>query len=128
MPRPHRAWRITQACPGTDIPRGYGFSGTAHRDHRWFPDPEAFRPQRFMPEAPAIPRGAFMPFGAGPHFCIGQQFAMVEMAVIAAQLIRRYDVAFESGTTLPCPQVDLVLKPKEMLRLRFTARADANSG
>ena len=95
-----------------------------HHDHRWFPEPETFQPQRFMSGAPAIPRGAFMPFGAGPHFCIGQQFAMVEMAVIAAQLINRYDVAFETGTTLPCPEVDLVLKPKERLRLRFTARAN----
>jgi hypothetical protein len=39
-----------------------------HRDPRWFPDPECYRPERFMPGAPPIPRGAFMPFGAGHIF------------------------------------------------------------
>jgi cytochrome P450 len=93
-----------------------------HRDSRWFPDPDAFRPDRFMPGAPAIPRGAFMPFGAGPHFCLGQQFAMVEMAMIAALMIRRFDLSFEPGAALPAPTVDLVLKPATRLRLRFTRR------
>jgi cytochrome P450 len=91
-----------------------------HRDSRWFPDPEVFRPERFMPGAPAIPRSAFMPFGVGPHFCLGQQFAMVEMALIAARLIRCHDVSFEQGASLPVAEVDLVLKPKQPLRLRFT--------
>lgn len=91
-----------------------------HRDSRWFPDPEVFRPERFMPGASDIPRSAFMPFGVGPHFCLGQQFAMVEMGLIAARLIRLYDVSFEQGASLPLPQVDLVLKPRQPMRLRFT--------
>lgn len=92
------------------------------RDSRWFPEPEAFRPERFMPDAPAIPRSAFMPFGVGPHFCLGQQFAMVEMAVIASRLIRDFDFPLAEGTSLPCPTVDLVLKPTTPLRVRFTRR------
>ncbi len=47
---------------------------------------------------------------------------MVEMAVIAARLIRRYEVAFESGASLLRPKVDWVLKLKEMLHPRLTAR------
>ncbi len=94
-----------------------------HRDSRWFPKPEAFRPERFMPDAPGIPRGAFMPFGVGPHFCLGQQFAMLEMAVIAAKLIRHYDFSLDLGTSLPTPMVDLVLKPAMPLRVRFVRRA-----
>jgi cytochrome P450 len=91
-----------------------------HRDSRWFPEPEVFQPERFMPGAPSIPRSAFMPFGVGPHFCLGQQFAMVEMALIAARLICHHDIAFEQGASLPVAEVDLVLKPKQPLRLRFT--------
>ncbi|HET6631289.1 MAG TPA: cytochrome P450 [Rhodanobacteraceae bacterium] len=91
-----------------------------HHDPRWFPEPAVFRPERFLPGAPALPRSAFMPFGIGPHFCLGQQFAMVEMAVIAARLLRHYDFALEPGAALPEPVVDLVLKPSQRLRVRFT--------
>ncbi|BFI94757.1 MAG: cytochrome P450 [Rhodanobacter sp.] len=94
-----------------------------HHDERWFPEPDTFRPERFLPDAPAVPRSAFMPFGIGPHFCLGQQFAMVEMALIAARLIRRYDFSLDQGHALPAPVVDLVLKPRVRLRVRFTRLA-----
>jgi cytochrome P450 len=93
-----------------------------HHDQRWYPDPDAFRPERFMPGAPNVPRSAYMPFGAGPHFCLGQQFAMIEMALIAARLIQLYELSLEQGAMLPEPVVDLVLKPKTRLYVRFTRR------
>lgn len=93
-----------------------------HRDPRWFPEPEAFRPERFLPGAADIPRSAFMPFSVGPHFCLGQQFAMVEMAVIAARLVRQFDLSFSEGSTLPAPVVDLVLKPSTPLNVCFKRR------
>jgi cytochrome P450 len=93
-----------------------------HHDSRSFPDPEVFRPERFLPGAPGIPRGAYMPFGAGPHFCLGQHFATVEMAVVAARLIRQFDVCSTQGASLPEAHIDLVLKPKTPLQVRFTAR------
>lgn len=93
-----------------------------HRDPRSFPEPEAFRPERFMPGAPATPRGAYLPFGAGPHFCLGQHFATVEMALVAAHLIEAFDVALDGSGGLPEPVVDIALKPKEALRVRFTKR------
>jgi cytochrome P450 len=90
-----------------------------HHDKRWFPEPDEFQPERFMPGAPTIPRSAYMPCGAGPHFFLGQQFAMTEMALIAAKLMRLYDVSLEHGATLPEAIVDLVLKPKTRLQVRF---------
>jgi len=92
---------------------------TMHHDKRWFPEPDEFQPERFMPGAQTIPRSAYMPFGAGPHFCLGQQFALTEMALIAAKLMRLYDVSLEHGATLPEGIVDLVLKPKTRLQVRF---------
>lgn len=94
-----------------------------HHDERWFPEPDTFRPERFLPGAPALPRSAFMPFGIGPHFCLGQQFAMVEMALIAARLISYHSFSLDHGKALPAPVVDLVLKPQEQLRVRFTRLA-----
>jgi cytochrome P450 len=96
-----------------------------HRNERYFADPETFAPKRFLPDAPAIPRGAFMPFGAGPRFCLGQQFASVEIALIAAHLVRHFEFDLESGDKLPEPFVDLALKPKSPLKVRFVRRSGA---
>ena len=93
-----------------------------HHDARSFADPEIFRPDRFMPGAPSIPRSAYLPFGAGPHFCIGQYFASTEMALIAAHLVQHFDLSLEDGAVLPEPAVDIALKPKTPLRVRFTRR------
>lgn len=99
-----------------------------HRDARSFAEPDTFRPDRFMPDAPAIPRSACMPFGAGPHFCLGQHFASIEMALIAAHLVQSFDLALEPGAMLPEPFVDVALKPKTTLRVRFTRRAASANG
>lgn len=61
-----------------------------HHDPRWFPEPDRFDPDRWLPErVQDIPRHAFMPFGAGSHTCIGGNFAVVEymtdLAVICSQ-------------------------------------------
>ncbi len=93
-----------------------------HHDPRSFADPGEFRPERFMPGAPDIPRGAYLPFGAGPHFCLGQHFASVEMALVAAYIVQNFDLSLEAGTVLPEPTVDVALKPKSTLRVRFTRR------
>ena len=96
-----------------------------HHDERSFAEPELFRPERFLPDAPPIPRSAYMPFGAGPHFCLGQHFASMEMALIAAHLVSHFDVALEAGASLPEPAVDVALKPKTTLRVQFTRRQQA---
>jgi cytochrome P450 len=68
-----------------------------HRDPRWWPEPERFRPDRWLrcaagqadrfdPKAPGQPRGAYVPFGAGPRMCIGEQFAWSEAATMLAEL------------------------------------------
>jgi len=45
----------------------------------YWPDPERFDPQRFMPENIASrPRHVYSPFGEGPHLCIGNNFALME--------------------------------------------------
>ena len=94
----------------------------AQHDARWFPQPEVFKPERFMPGAPPIPRGAWMPFGAGPRVCIGQHFAMMEMTLITAMLLQRYTLATEPSKPLPKPEVKITLRPADTVRVRFTRR------
>jgi cytochrome P450 len=92
-----------------------------HHDPRWFPDPLAFCPQRFSDGAPDIPRGAFMPFGAGPRVCLGQHLAMTEMIVIAAMFLQRFAVTVPVGMSAPEPVFNITLRPSRPLRLTLSA-------
>ena len=89
-----------------------------HHDPRWFAEPLAFRPERFAPDAPEIPRGAYLPFGAGPRVCLGQHLAMVEMTVIAAMVLQRFDLSVPEGMAAPRPVMNVTLRPETPLRLR----------
>ena len=56
-----------------------------HRHRTLWEDPEAFVPERFLGSArAAIPRYAYLPFGAGPRVCIGQSFSVQEAVILLA--------------------------------------------
>ena len=79
---------------GYRIPAGatvfYSFHALNHSP-AIHPDPERYDPDRWLPErAKVIPRGAFMPFSAGVHGCIGDQFAWAEMIIVLATLAGRW--------------------------------------
>jgi cytochrome P450 len=55
-----------------------------------FDQPEAFRPERFTPEAAAaLPKGAYVPFGGGSRTCIGMRFGQLEVRTIATMILSR---------------------------------------
>ncbi|GHE12950.1 cytochrome P450 [Streptomyces alanosinicus] len=92
---------------------------TTHRDPRWFPDPEAFRPQRWDPDAqPAVPEHAWFPFGGGQRACLGARFAMVEATLLLATLAQRFHLHLDPDE--PVPRPGLLLQPAE--RLQATLR------
>ena len=88
-----------------------------HRDPRFFPDPEAFRPERFEKErAAALPKLAYLPFGAGPRACIGRTFAMMEARLILATLAQRHRLVLARGQSLAAvPRITLT--PKRGMRM-----------
>ena len=62
-----------------------------HPDH--WTEPETFDPDRFSPEKrKAQHRFAYIPFGAGPHLCIGKHFALMEAHLLLASLTQRYEL------------------------------------
>ncbi|NMN94271.1 cytochrome P450 [Antrihabitans stalactiti] len=65
-----------------------------HRDPRWWADPDRFDPTRFSDKAAvaARPPLAFIPFGAGPHRCIGSQMGYMNGQFILTLLHQRYRV------------------------------------
>jgi cytochrome P450 len=98
------------------------------RDPRWFELPEAFRPERFLPGAPAPERGAWMPFGAGPRVCLGQHFAMLEMTLVAALLLQRYTLAPVPNGPAPKPVLQVTLRPDRPLHLLLQRRREGTGG
>lgn len=79
---------------GYDVPTGSEvlvWIYMTHHDARWYPEPEAFRPERFAEDAePEIPQCAYLPFGAGQRTCVGKHFAMMEAQLILATVAQRY--------------------------------------
>lgn len=109
---------------GWQLPGGTMFTVPVqlmHHDPRWFPEPHAYRPERFSKDAPPIPRGAFMPFGTGPRVCLGQHLAMSEMMVIAAMFLQRFSVSVPAGTPAPEAVFNITLRPRQPLCLKLSA-------
>ena len=83
-----------------------------HRHPEFWPDPEAFDPDRFLPERSADrPRFAWYPFLGGPHQCIGQEFAMMEATLAVAMVAQAYRLRLAPVAVVePRPMVSL--RPK----------------
>jgi cytochrome P450 len=83
-----------------------------HRDPAYWPDPERFDPDRFSPEQVASrPRHVYFPFGEGPHICLGNHFALMEMQLILAMVLQRFRLRL-------VPNHPIALKPEATLRPR----------
>jgi cytochrome P450 len=91
---------------------------TLHRDGRFFPEPEEFRPARW--ENPVHPRFAYLPFSTGPRNCIGESFAWLEMLLALAILVRGFDFsAADAGELELTPAI--TLRPRGAVRLGVQA-------
>jgi cytochrome P450 len=80
-----------------------------HRHREFWPDPETFDPDRFRPDRSADrPRFAWYPFLGGPHQCIGQEFAMMEMILTIAMLAKAFRFQLAPGARVePWPVLSL---------------------
>jgi cytochrome P450 len=65
--------------------------GLVQRDGARWPDPLAFRPERFLEDD--APGYAWIPFGGGRRRCLGAAFAMFEMKVVLRAVLSRFDIA-----------------------------------
>ncbi len=77
-----------------------------HRDPRFFDAPDRFDPSRFLGD-PAWPQFAYLPFGAGPRVCIGQNFGLMEACLIAATILQRMTPAHMTALPAPLPRFSL---------------------
>jgi cytochrome P450 len=123
------AWVTTREGIDGDSMEGYVLPPKAlvliniyglHRSADYWEQPDTFNPQRFMGES-AHPKGAYLPFGAGPRKCIGEPLAMMEGQLILATLMQKATIRLDSAHTVsPFPQ--FTLRSKEGVWVNLTLR------
>jgi len=121
---------ITRRCTrsstlgGYRVPRGSWlniFPYVLHRDARWFTEPESFNPDRFSPaELGPEQMAAYIPLGLGPHVCIGKALSTIILTSILAHVFRAFRIALPSDQVDFEPDVGIILKPKNSVRLLVT--------
>jgi cytochrome P450 len=105
---------------GHDVPPGIGVSlvlPLIHGDPATYPDPEQFRPERFLERS--FGPHQFLPFGGGAKRCLGASFAVQEMMIVVAGLLSRFRIRLRRNrrvrprariiTVAPAGGVELVL-------------------
>ncbi|HEX8705098.1 MAG TPA: cytochrome P450 [Myxococcaceae bacterium] len=125
------AWSLSREAveadevAGWQIPAGAAVwlnQWTVHRDPRFYDEPLAFRPQRWLDGLERrLPRFAFFPFGGGPRLCIGLSFAMMEARLALAILAQRFRVTrISEGAVELLPSI--TLRPKHGMPMKLAAR------
>jgi cytochrome P450 len=96
-----------------------------HRDPRWWPDADAFQPERWLPGGsasdPSRPKFSYFPFGAGTRVCIGEQFAWMEGVLALATIAQRWRLRLVPGHRV-APQPIVTLRAKYGMRMIVAAR------
>lgn len=114
-------WTISRQAVNDDVVGGVAIrAGTVvmmpphimHRTAAWWPNPEAFDPDRFLDGEPRDQRKfTYFPFGGGPRRCLGAHFSMMEMQIVLASLLQRFRFALIPGS-LPEQAVALTVRPR----------------
>lgn len=92
-----------------------------HRNEVWFPEPEIFNPDRFLPTVePTWPQFAYLPFGAGSRTCIGNRLAQTEIAMVMIRILQKYSWTVDTIHVEPEPSVSL--RVKGGIHARFFSR------
>ena len=93
-----------------------------HRNPKYWEQPEKFDPERFSDEHKKkhVPH-AYMPFGAGPRLCIGNNFAMMEMQLILSMFVKRYRFEVLKDQKIELQPL-ITLRPKNGIKVRIHKR------
>lgn len=122
VPGATREARTDHALGDVTVPAGTVllllYYGLHHRPDFW-PEPERFDPWRFATEA--APAG-FLPFGAGPHKCIGSNFATLELSITFEELLGRFALSLPEGARPVSPILGISLRPDHRPTVVLTPR------
>jgi cytochrome P450 len=97
--------------PGTEVALS---QYALHHNPHLYPYPERFDPDRWLPDRAArLPKGAFIPFGAGVHHCPGYSFAETEIAIVAATVAARWQLVPVAGKPVR-PKLTVTMHPNQL--------------
>lgn len=124
-------WAFSRRAEADDVVDGYRVPKgarilvspyVAHRLPDIWPEPERFNPERFGEVAAAQrPEHAYLPFGAGPRQCIGRRFAMLELELVLALVMRQFAVRLGTSDSI-YPEASTTLTPNRPIYLHLTQR------
>jgi cytochrome P450 len=106
--------------PGTDVTPAIWL---AHTRADRYPEPFAFRPERFLERAPST--YAWIPFGGGVRRCLGAAFAEMEMRVALAEILRRRVLSPASAAPERVARRNVTFSPSKGTRVVAAARRGA---
>ncbi|TVQ21411.1 MAG: cytochrome P450, partial [Leptolyngbya sp. DLM2.Bin15] len=92
----------------------------AHRRPELYPDPETFRPERFLDRQ--FSAFEFLPFGGGNRRCIGSAFALFEMKQVLATILSHCDVAIAEPRPVQPVRRGVTIAPKTGIRARLMSQ------
>ena len=93
-----------------------------HRDPRFFDDPDAFDPSRWLDgRTENLPHYAYFPFGGGPRLCIGSSFAMMEAVLLLATVSRSFRLEPVTRDP-PTPQPSVTLRPRGGIEMKVVEK------
>lgn len=108
---------------GTTVPAGKILTASImmlHQNEKLYPEPNKFRPERFL-ERKFSPY-EYIPFGGGPRRCIGAAFAMYELKIVLATLLRRYEFRLVRDAPIRYVQRGLTMGPQNGIDMVVEAK------
>ena len=110
---------------GYEIPAGLNVaacSAVLHMDPEIYPEPERFRPERFLEKS--VGGFEFIPFGGGDRVCVGNHFGVFEVKIVLAVLLARGRFELLEKEPLRVARRGFLMGPSSV-RVRFQARRPA---
>ncbi|GMT23281.1 hypothetical protein PFISCL1PPCAC_14578 [Pristionchus fissidentatus] len=94
-----------------------------HRNEKIYANPHNFDPDNFLPERVTTRHPYdYIPFSAGPRNCIGQRFAMFEEKIVIAWIVRNFRIQTSSAFHSNSAVVEIILKPKDGVKVTLRRR------
>jgi hypothetical protein len=95
-----------------------------HHDPAIYPNPYAFRPERFLEAEGGSPTGTYtwIPFGGGRRRCLGASFALLESKIVLRTVLERYELRSAGTQPERARRRGITLSPAQGARVILTAR------
>jgi cytochrome P450 len=124
-----RADRVTceqTTINGVFIPKGMVVGIPIYalqNDPEYWPEPERFDPDRFLPEAKEARNPfCYMPFGMGPRHCIGMRLALMEIKLAMVHILRKFKIVVCAETQIPLKLEKVRMRGIQGIKLRVKSR------